>query len=214
MAHYGSLALCPPSFPEAKGFLQLNSLTGDLILCTNHPGQSPITKNTNSKLHVTKDRHTSVQFGTLGSDLVPHNQAHQGSVFVKPPPMSSALATKLPAALRQAAIVPFASRAGHARQIHVSRPSTNHQHHLSGPIAATQIRHLGSDSKSQPQASATASGKADSTKKEGRQSVLDRMGANRTTKIVIIVFLSIYGTMETIFYVNAAYRYFSKEESE
>lgn len=40
------------------------------------------------------------------------------------------------------------------------------------------------------------------------------MGANRNTKIVIIVFLSIYGTMETLFYANATYRYFLKEEMQ
>lgn len=39
------------------------------------------------------------------------------------------------------------------------------------------------------------------------------MGANRTTKIFIIVFLSIYGTMETLFYASAACRYFSTEET-
>ena len=37
------------------------------------------------------------------------------------------------------------------------------------------------------------------------------MGATRTVKIVVIGFLCIYGTMETVFYANAAYRYFTKK---
>lgn len=44
-----------------------------------------------------------------------------------------------------------------------------------------------------------------------RQSVLDRMGATRTVKIVVIVFICIYGTMETIFYGAALYRYLTKK---
>lgn len=43
-----------------------------------------------------------------------------------------------------------------------------------------------------------------------RQSVLDRMGATRNIKIAVIVFLCIYGTMETIFYAGVLYRYFTK----
>lgn len=77
-----------------------------------------------------------------------------------------------------------------------------------------QLRHNSGNPRVRPEAPATASKKPASSKKEGRLSVLDRMGANRTTKIVIIVFFSIYGTMETLFYANAAYRYFSKEKSE
>lgn len=80
--------------------------------------------------------------------------------------------------------------------------------------AAMQLRHLGSGPRDRTQASSTASEKPASSIKGGRLSVLDRMGANRTTKIVIIVFLCVYGTMETIFYANAAYRYFSKEDRE
>jgi hypothetical protein len=148
---------------------------------------------------------------TLGNDLVADNQAHRGTVPVKPQAMSSALANKTSAAL--AALPPIASRAGHTRHIHVSQLSTHHRFSLR-PNAATQLRHIGGYPGSRPQGPATASEKPASAKKEGRLSVLDRMGANRTTKIVIIVFLSIYGTMETIFYANAAYRYFSKEESE
>lgn len=45
-----------------------------------------------------------------------------------------------------------------------------------------------------------------------RQSVLDRMGATRNVKIAVIVFLCIYGTMETIFYAGVLYRYFTKPE--
>lgn len=99
------------------------------------------------------------------------------------------------------------------KHVRVSQPSL-HQHLLLRPNAATQLRRLGDNPRIRPQNSATASEKPDSSKKGGRLSVLDRMGANRTTKIIIIVFLSIYGTMETIFYANAAYRYFSTQNSE
>lgn len=107
----------------------------------------------------------------------------------------------------------MASRTAPVKHVRVSEPPL-HQRLFMRPNAATQLRHLGDNPRIRPQASATASEKPDLSKKGGRLSVLDRMGANRTTKIVIIVFLSIYGTMETIFYANAAYRYFSKEGSE
>lgn len=80
--------------------------------------------------------------------------------------------------------------------------------------AAMQLRHLGGNPRDRIQASVTVSEKSTSSTKQSRLSVLDRMGANRTTKIVIIVFLCIYGMMETMFYANAAYRYFSKEDRE
>lgn len=38
--------------------------------------------------------------------------------------------------------------------------------------------------------------------------ILDRMGATTTVKLTVIIFLSVLGTMETIFYVKAALRYF------
>lgn len=112
-----------------------------------------------------------------------------------------------------ATILPMASTTLHTKHVLVNQPSL-HRRLLMRPNPAMQLRHLGGNSRIRPQASATASKKPDSLKKEGRLSVLDRMGANRTTKIVIIVFLSIYGMMETIFYANAAYRYFSKEDNE
>ena len=112
-----------------------------------------------------------------------------------------------------AALLRTPSRTGHAEHLRMTRFSLPN-HLILRPNAATQLRHLGGNSQVRPQTSATASDKPASQKKEGRLSVLDRMGANRTTKIVIIVFLSVYATMETLFYANAAYRYFSKEEGD
>lgn len=125
--------------------------------------------------------------------------------------MASALASKASTPL--AILLSMASKELHVKHLRVNQPFL-HQRLLMRPNAATQLRHLGDNSRIRHRASATASEKPESSKKGGRLSVLDRMGANRTTKIVIIVFLSIYGTMETIFYANAAYRYFSKQNSE
>jgi hypothetical protein len=43
---------------------------------------------------------------------------------------------------------------------------------------------------------------------QGPLATLDKLGATRTVKVVIIIFISILGTMETIFWFNAAWRYF------
>lgn len=53
---------------------------------------------------------------------------------------------------------------------------------------------------------------ADPEPKQQRQSLLDQMGATRNVKIAVIIFLCIYGTMETVFYAGALYRYLSKEK--
>ncbi|KAK2598612.1 hypothetical protein N8I77_012008 [Diaporthe amygdali] len=111
-----------------------------------------------------------------------------------------------------ATLLPTVPRRGHVNRVGVNRPIL-HQHFPFRTPTATQLRQLSENHKSRAEASATASEKTASARKEGRISVLDRMGANRTTKIVIIVFLSVYGTMETLFYANAAYRYFSKEDA-
>lgn len=126
--------------------------------------------------------------------------------------MCSALVSKTSGPL--ATLLPRASRTAPAGHIRAGQPSL-HQRLFSQPYqAGIQLRNLGGDTQDRTQASHSTSENPASSMKGGRLSVLDRMGANRTTKIVIIVFLSIYGTMETIFYANAACRYFSKEDGE
>ena len=44
--------------------------------------------------------------------------------------------------------------------------------------------------------------------------VLDQLGASRGVKIVVIICLSIFGTMETIFYAKAALRYFYPQRDD
>ncbi|KAL1852343.1 hypothetical protein Daus18300_012238 [Diaporthe australafricana] len=124
--------------------------------------------------------------------------------------MSSAIASKVSAALATLANT-ASERTGHASYANAIIPTRSHRNRIFF-TPKSQRRHLSDGPQVRPQASATASKRPVPSTKEGRLSVLDRMGANRTTKIVIIVFLSIYGTMETLFYANAAYRYFSKEE--
>lgn len=67
-----------------------------------------------------------------------------------------------------------------------------------------------------PLASATESRTSHqkSAVKPKRQSALDRLGATRTVKVVIIVFLCIYGTMEGIFYTTWLYRYLTNKGME
>lgn len=126
--------------------------------------------------------------------------------------MSSALASKASTPL--ATLLHTASKTAHPKHVGMSNACPNRRLVFAPNRVGMHLRHLSGSPQDRPQANATASEKTASSKKQGRLSVLDRMGANRTTKIVIIVFLSIYGTMETIFYANAAYRYFSKEEGE
>ncbi|KAI3397083.1 hypothetical protein diail_11225 [Diaporthe ilicicola] len=125
--------------------------------------------------------------------------------------MSSALATKTSTPL--VTIFPFVSSSVESTGFARVGSLAFRQRHLR-PGVGTQLRQLGSGPQARPQASATAPREPASSKNEGRLSVLDLMGANRTTKLVIIVFLSVYGTMETFFYANAAYRYFSKDDDE
>lgn len=118
------------------------------------------------------------------------------------------------ASMPMAAFLPMALRTAHVRHVRVGQPPLCQSFLLQSNRMRSQLRHLSGSTPGRSPGRATASEKPAPPKKEGRLSVLDRMGANRTTKIVIIVFLSIYGTMETLFYANAAYRYFSKENSE
>lgn len=62
-----------------------------------------------------------------------------------------------------------------------------------------------------PKSSAHSSSEPGAGAQPKRQSTLDRMGATRTVKIVVIVFICIYGTMETIFYAGALYRYLNNK---
>lgn len=62
-----------------------------------------------------------------------------------------------------------------------------------------------------PKSSAHSSSEPGAGAQPKRQSALDRMGATRTVKIVVIVFICIYGTMETIFYASALYRYLNNK---
>ncbi|KUI63269.1 hypothetical protein VP1G_11500 [Cytospora mali] len=112
------------------------------------------------------------------------------------------------AALLTARLSPT-SRIGYTKRTGVSS-SDPHQRLLLHPYVATQLCRLSEGHKDQPQTFISTSEKPASSPEHGRVSLLDRMGANRTTKIVIVVFLCIYGTMETIFYVTAAYRHLSK----
>lgn len=137
---------------------------------------------------------------------------HYGTVSIRLQSMASALASK--ASVPLATVLPIASRTAPLQLVRISWPSLHQRLILRSNERATQLRHYSGNPRVRPREPATASEKLDSSTKKGRISVLDRMGANRTTKIVIIVFLSIYGTMETLFYANAAYRYFSKENSE
>lgn len=50
--------------------------------------------------------------------------------------------------------------------------------------------------------------------KPKRQSTLGRLGATRRVKIVVLIFLAIYGTMEGIFYTTWLYRYFTNKKTE
>lgn len=43
---------------------------------------------------------------------------------------------------------------------------------------------------------------------------LDKLGATRTVKVVVIVFLSIFGTLETVFYAKAAMRWLAPPQEE
>lgn len=83
------------------------------------------------------------------------------------------------------------------------------------PITAIQLHQLRRLSQRPQDPNKPPSTPAEETAQESSnhkpQSVLDRMGATRTVKIVVIVFFCIYATMETIFYASALYRYLSKK---
>ncbi|OIW23554.1 hypothetical protein CONLIGDRAFT_637515 [Coniochaeta ligniaria NRRL 30616] len=89
-------------------------------------------------------------------------------------------------------------------------------------LAATSVhlRHLSqrpqAAEQTSPSTSATdgTAAQNSSAVKPKPQSTLDRLGATRTVKIVIIVFLCIYGTMEGIFYTTWLYRYFTNKSME
>lgn len=181
------------------------------MLLKQSPGLSYISQIINCKLHV--PRLTSpVSRSAREAESSNPNSLHHGFVTIRPQAMCSALTSKSSGPL--ATLIPRTSRTVLMRHVRMSQSSL-HQCLSSRPDqAAMQLRHLGSNPRDRIQASVTTPKKPASSTKQSRLSVLDRMGANRTTKIVIIVFLCIYGTMETIFYANAAYRYFSKEDGE
>lgn len=175
------------------------------------PSLSYIPQVINCKLHVPRLT-PPVSRSVWKAESSNTNSLHHETVTIWPQAMCSALTTKSSGPL--ATLLPRRSRTALVRHTRMNQSSLYQCLSWRPDQAAMQLRHLSGNPRDRIQASVTASEKPAPSTKQSRLSVLDRMGANRTTKIVIIVFLCIYGTMETIFYANAAYRYFSKEDSE
>ncbi|KAL0572085.1 hypothetical protein V5O48_009879 [Marasmius crinis-equi] len=79
------------------------------------------------------------------------------------------------------------------------------------PLAAQQVRRLtqqrsGNDPVDKPGDQNAPPGRRGSIL-EQMNTALDQMGATRGVKITIVIFLSIVGTLETMFYVKAAHRW-------
>lgn len=97
------------------------------------------------------------------------------------------------------------------RKLGIAVATAAHHGILARPLTAIPVRRIsqGPQGSDQPPVSNKCS--AEPSAKPKRQSILDQMGATRTVKIVVIVFISIYATLETIFYAKALYHYFHKK---